>query len=251
MIKRALLSVSDKTGLIDFARALAAQGVELLSTGGTAKAIKRRRPAGEGRVRVHRLPGDAGRPRQDPASQGPRRHPLGARTTPAHVATMNEHGHGLRSTWCVVNLYPFAADRVAKPHTLRGVPSRTSTSAARPWFGPAAKNYAGMWPSSPTRPTMPPWSRRWAGQWRRLGRSRCPLQTGEEGLTPTPPQYDGAHQRTTSTSRRTRPASVTRFGENLDPAIQSAPRPCATARTRTRPPPSTSMTSRRPAPWRR
>ena len=40
MIKRALLSVSDKTGLIDFARALSAQGVELLSTGGTAKAIR-------------------------------------------------------------------------------------------------------------------------------------------------------------------------------------------------------------------
>ena len=38
-LKRALLSVSDKTGLIDFARALAARGVELLSTGGTAKAI--------------------------------------------------------------------------------------------------------------------------------------------------------------------------------------------------------------------
>ena len=39
-IKRALLSVSDKTGLVDFAKALADQGVEILSTGGTAKAIK-------------------------------------------------------------------------------------------------------------------------------------------------------------------------------------------------------------------
>ncbi|MFZ4716079.1 MAG: bifunctional phosphoribosylaminoimidazolecarboxamide formyltransferase/IMP cyclohydrolase [Chthoniobacterales bacterium] len=38
-IQRALLSVSDKTGLIDFARGLHEQGVELLSTGGTAKAI--------------------------------------------------------------------------------------------------------------------------------------------------------------------------------------------------------------------
>jgi phosphoribosylaminoimidazolecarboxamide formyltransferase/IMP cyclohydrolase len=38
-IARALISVSDKTGLIDFARALAAQGVELISTGGTCKAI--------------------------------------------------------------------------------------------------------------------------------------------------------------------------------------------------------------------
>ncbi len=38
-VTRALLSVSDKTGLIDFAKALAAHGVELVSTGGTAKAI--------------------------------------------------------------------------------------------------------------------------------------------------------------------------------------------------------------------
>ncbi len=39
-VRRALLSVSDKTGLIDLARALAAHGVELISTGGTAKAIR-------------------------------------------------------------------------------------------------------------------------------------------------------------------------------------------------------------------
>jgi len=39
-ISRALLSVSDKTGLLDFAKGLAAQGVELLSTGGTAKHLK-------------------------------------------------------------------------------------------------------------------------------------------------------------------------------------------------------------------
>ena len=39
-VRRALLSVSDKTGLIDLAGALAAQGVELLSTGGTAKALR-------------------------------------------------------------------------------------------------------------------------------------------------------------------------------------------------------------------
>ena len=39
-VRRALLSVSDKTGLLDFARALAAHGVELLSTGGTAKALR-------------------------------------------------------------------------------------------------------------------------------------------------------------------------------------------------------------------
>lgn len=40
MIRRALISVSDKTGLIDFARALAARGVALLSTGGTHRALE-------------------------------------------------------------------------------------------------------------------------------------------------------------------------------------------------------------------
>ncbi|MDQ3510669.1 MAG: bifunctional phosphoribosylaminoimidazolecarboxamide formyltransferase/IMP cyclohydrolase, partial [Pseudomonadota bacterium] len=39
-ITRALLSVSDKAGLLELARALSARGVELLSTGGTAKAIR-------------------------------------------------------------------------------------------------------------------------------------------------------------------------------------------------------------------
>ena len=39
-IQRALISVSDKTGIVDFARELSARGVEILSTGGTAKALQ-------------------------------------------------------------------------------------------------------------------------------------------------------------------------------------------------------------------
>src|SRR5258707_11537455 len=39
-IRRALLSVTDKTGLVEFARALAGHGVELVSTGGTSKALR-------------------------------------------------------------------------------------------------------------------------------------------------------------------------------------------------------------------
>ena len=39
-IERAILSVSDKTGIVEFARTLAGMGVELLSTGGTAKVIR-------------------------------------------------------------------------------------------------------------------------------------------------------------------------------------------------------------------
>ena len=61
-IRRALISVSDKTGLVEFARALAQRGVELLSTGGTAKALRDAGVAGEGRLRAHRLSRDDGRP---------------------------------------------------------------------------------------------------------------------------------------------------------------------------------------------
>jgi phosphoribosylaminoimidazolecarboxamide formyltransferase / IMP cyclohydrolase len=39
-VKRALISVSDKTGVVDFARGLAKDGVEILSTGGTATALR-------------------------------------------------------------------------------------------------------------------------------------------------------------------------------------------------------------------
>src|SRR5256886_12525113 len=38
-VTRALISVSDKTGLVDFARALSGHGIELISTGGTARAL--------------------------------------------------------------------------------------------------------------------------------------------------------------------------------------------------------------------
>ena len=40
-VRRALLSVSDKSGLVEFARALAEHGIELLSTGGTAAALRK------------------------------------------------------------------------------------------------------------------------------------------------------------------------------------------------------------------
>ena len=43
-IQRAILSVTDKTGLVEFARKLAALGVELISTGGTGEAAARLRP---------------------------------------------------------------------------------------------------------------------------------------------------------------------------------------------------------------
>ena len=73
-IQRAILSVTDKTGLVEFARKLSGLGVELISTGGTAKLLRDSGICGERHLRPHRLSRDARRPRQDPASQGARRH---------------------------------------------------------------------------------------------------------------------------------------------------------------------------------
>ena len=53
---RALISVSDKTGLIEFARSLAALGVELISTGGTRQGARRGGAAGARRLRITGFP---------------------------------------------------------------------------------------------------------------------------------------------------------------------------------------------------
>lgn len=114
-ITRALLSVSDKTGLIDFARALHGRGVALVSTGGTAKAIA-----------------EAGLPVQDvsdltgfPEMMDGRvktLHPkvhgglLAIRSHPEHQAAMLAHGIAPIDL-LVVNLYPFEATVAAgKPY---------------------------------------------------------------------------------------------------------------------------------------
>ena len=70
-VSRALISVSDKTGVVDFARALAGHGIELVSTGGTRKTLERRRAHRARRQRSHRFSRDDGRPGQDAASGGP------------------------------------------------------------------------------------------------------------------------------------------------------------------------------------
>ena len=106
-IARALLSVSDKSGLLDFASALVAHGVELLSTGGTAKALR-----------------EAGLPVRDVAEvtgfpemmdgRVKTLHPmihgglLALRDNREHVAAMEAHGIGTIDL-LVVNLYPFEA----------------------------------------------------------------------------------------------------------------------------------------------
>ena len=106
-IRRALLSVSDKAGIVDLARALAAQGCELVSTGGTATAL---RDAGLTVRDVADLTGfpemmDGRVKTLHPAVHGGL---LAVRDDPAHAAAMVEHGIGAIDL-VVVNLYPFEA----------------------------------------------------------------------------------------------------------------------------------------------
>ncbi len=112
-VKTALLSVSDKTGVLDFARELHALGITLLSTGGTAKLLA-----------------DAGLPVREVADvtgfpemldgRVKTLHPtvhgglLARRELPAHMAALAAHGIGTIDL-LVVNLYPFEAT-VAKPN---------------------------------------------------------------------------------------------------------------------------------------
>ncbi|KII17152.1 bifunctional phosphoribosylaminoimidazolecarboxamide formyltransferase/IMP cyclohydrolase [Phaeobacter sp. S60] len=110
-VRRALLSVSDKTGLIDLGKALAARGVELLSTGGTAKAL---RDAGLTVKDVSEITGfpemmDGRVKTLHPMVHGGL---LALRDNDTHVAAMEEHGIGAIEL-LVVNLYPFE-DTVAK-----------------------------------------------------------------------------------------------------------------------------------------
>ncbi len=104
-IKRALLSVSDKAGVVDLARALAAKGVELVSTGGTAKTLR------EAGLNVRDVADLTGFPEMmggrvktlHPAVHGGL---LAVRDDPAHVTAMAAHGIGVIDL-AVINLYPF------------------------------------------------------------------------------------------------------------------------------------------------
>jgi phosphoribosylaminoimidazolecarboxamide formyltransferase/IMP cyclohydrolase len=106
-IKRALLSVSDKTGIVELSQALAAKGVELVSTGGTAKAL---RDAGLAVRDVSDLTGfpemmDGRVKTLHPMVHGGL---LAVRDDPEHAAAMAEHAIGAIDL-VVVNLYPFEA----------------------------------------------------------------------------------------------------------------------------------------------
>jgi phosphoribosylaminoimidazolecarboxamide formyltransferase/IMP cyclohydrolase len=106
-IRRALISVSDKTGLVPFARALAARGIEILSTGGSAGVLR------EAGVAVKEVSEYSGFPEildGRVKTLVPQIHGgiLGRRDVPEHVAQMAEHGIAPIDL-VAVNLYPFEA----------------------------------------------------------------------------------------------------------------------------------------------
>jgi phosphoribosylaminoimidazolecarboxamide formyltransferase/IMP cyclohydrolase len=110
-VRRALISVSDKTGLIELGQALAAQGVEILSTGGSAKALR------EAGVDVRDVADLTGFPEMMDG-RVKTLHPmvhgglLALRDDDSHVAAMADHGIAPIDL-LVVNLYPFE-ETVAK-----------------------------------------------------------------------------------------------------------------------------------------
>ena len=112
---RALISVSDKTGLVDLARGLASRGFELVSTGGTAKALKEAGLAVIGISEVTGFPEmmDGRVKTLHPLVHGGI---LARRGRPADLASAAEHGITLIDV-VVVNLYPFvkAAANPATP----------------------------------------------------------------------------------------------------------------------------------------
>ncbi|MDP3637073.1 MAG: bifunctional phosphoribosylaminoimidazolecarboxamide formyltransferase/IMP cyclohydrolase [Azonexus sp.] len=140
-IKQALISVSDKRGVLEFAQGLAAQGVNLLSTGGTAKML---RDAG---LTVTEIGDYTGFPEMLDGrvkTLHPKVHGgiLARRDLPEHLATIEAHGIPMIDLVCV-NLYPFAAAIAKAGVTLEDAIENIDIG------GPAmvrssAKNYAGV-----------------------------------------------------------------------------------------------------------
>src|SRR5438128_8105684 len=109
-VTRALLSVSDKSGLVEFARALSRYGVELVSTGGTARALA------EAGLKVRDVSELTGFPEMMDGrvkTLHPKIHGglLAVRHNAVHARTMQDH-HILAIDLLVVNLYPFEATAV-------------------------------------------------------------------------------------------------------------------------------------------
>lgn len=139
---RALLSVSDKTGVVDLATRLAALGWDLLSTGGTARAL---RDAGLTVRDVSEVTGfpemlDGRVKTLHPVVHGGL---LARRDLPEHMAALEAHGIGTIDLVCV-NLYPFR-ETVAKPDVTDEHAIENIDIGGPSMLRSAAKNHAAVW----------------------------------------------------------------------------------------------------------
>ena len=140
-IQRALISVSDKTGLVAFAKEIAAMGVEIISTGGTAKLLQREK------VKVVEISKYTGFPEMMDG-QLKTLHPkvhgglLHLRDNPEHIAEAKEHGI-LPIDLVVVNLYPFEST-VAKPGVILDEAIENIDIGGPSMLRSAAKNYRSV-----------------------------------------------------------------------------------------------------------
>ncbi len=139
---RALLSVSDKSGLVDFARGIAALGWELVSTGGTARALR------EAGLEVQDVSDVTGFPEMmdgrvktlHPAVHGAL---LGRRDVPEHMAAMREHNIAPIDL-VVVNLYPFR-ETAAKTNVTPDEVIENIDIGGPSMLRSAAKNFESVW----------------------------------------------------------------------------------------------------------
>ena len=137
-IRRAVVSVTDKTGLVDFAKGLREFGVHMLSTGGTAKLLR------EHQVEITEVSDYTGFPEMLDGrvkTLHPKIHGgiLGIRENDAHVKTMTQHGIE-PIDMVVVNLYAFAKT-VARPGCTLAEAIENIDIGGPTMIRAAAKNY--------------------------------------------------------------------------------------------------------------
>ncbi len=140
-IRRALLSVSDKTGLQDFARGLAELGVELISTGGTAKSLAEAGLSLQNVSDITHFPEmlDGRVKTLHPAVHGAL---LADRSKSEHMQTIAEHGIAPIDL-VIVNLYPFV-ETIAKPGVTREEAVENIDIGGPSMIRSAAKNHAAV-----------------------------------------------------------------------------------------------------------
>jgi len=138
---RALLSVSDKTGLADFARGLTELGIELVSTGGTARHLEQ---AGLGVTGVSAVTGFPEILDGRIKTLHPKIHAglLADRAKPEHLAKLEQMGIG-RIDLVVVNLYPFL-ETVSRPDATAEEIVEMIDIGGPSMLRAAAKNFAGV-----------------------------------------------------------------------------------------------------------